>query len=413
MVNTVLNRIKTLTSRNLANKNAINKDLYRLLVHPEFLELASMSRMSPETMEIFRSSLRNQTFQFCSVRQKPPIHEVILQQAMLRIMEAIYPSPFISSFEGTNYHSTLHEIQQKWVGAKWAVDGDMKGCFDNINHNILVDLLRRKIQDERFLNLIWKLLRVGYSKTGLVTKPTSGISQSGFLSPILATIYLHELDRYADCICNQYPIDFTLRKTSPKIVPLELTPLFGDFQVKYVRYADHWIMAVRGSKQIALEIQNKMETFLYKRLELHLLPKTDRVTHLLSQNVLFMGYTISMGKKKWKSGRTMKHQLRLQIPINYVVMWLAKNNFCSLNGNPRRKNGWIKYPDEIIVQRYNSILHGLQNYYAPADNLATSMHRIQYVLTYSCAHTLASKHRTRISIQLPQLQKSGLGCRDR
>ena len=94
--------------------------------------------------------------------------------------------------------------------------------------------------------------------------------------------------------------------------------------------------------------------------------------------------------------------------MDKIIRNLYEKNFCNLYGKGCRKKGWIKYPDEVIIIKYNYIIRGLRNYYSPADNLGTSMNRLQYILKYSCAHTLASKHRTRISTQQKRLKSLGL-----
>ena len=79
---------------------------------------------------------------------------------------------------------------------RWFVEGDIKGCFDNIDHDVLVGLINSKIKDARMMKLIYKFLKAGYLEDWKYHKTYSGTPQGGIISPLLANIYLHELDRF-------------------------------------------------------------------------------------------------------------------------------------------------------------------------------------------------------------------------
>ena len=79
-------------------------------------------------------------------------------------------------------------------GSNGFVEGDIKGCFDNVDHHVLVQILRRRIADEHFIGLIWKFLKAGYMENWEYHNTYSGTPQGSLISPILANIYLNELD---------------------------------------------------------------------------------------------------------------------------------------------------------------------------------------------------------------------------
>lgn len=81
-------------------------------------------------------------------------------------------------------------------GRKWFIEGDIKGFFDNIDHQTLIEVLRKRIADERFLRLIWKFLKAGYVENWKYNRTYSGTPQGGIVSPILANIYLDQFDKY-------------------------------------------------------------------------------------------------------------------------------------------------------------------------------------------------------------------------
>jgi group II intron reverse transcriptase/maturase len=163
--------------------------------------------------------MRTEQFQFKPVRTTfipkangkmrklgiPCVRDKVVQEVMHMILEAIYDSPHGSYFSDASHgfrpnrscHTALREIRGKWTGVNWLVEGDIRACFDEIDHATLVAILKKKIQDQRFLNLIWKLLNAGYmdlhgnKKDSLIGSP-----QGSIVSPILANVYLHELDEF-------------------------------------------------------------------------------------------------------------------------------------------------------------------------------------------------------------------------
>ena len=489
----ILLRLESLKKRNTKNKNAINKDLYRLLCNKELLAIAynsikskpgnmtpgtdelTLDEMSDKVIEGIIDELRNQTFKFKPVRRVyipkgntgkmrplgvPTPRDKVVQKAMLMIMESIYEPTFSDHSHGfrpgRSCHSALKEIRSKWSGIKWAIEGDIKGCYDNVKHLTLINIVRRKIDDERFIQLIWKLLRAGVEINTKIERTKMGTPQGGILSPLLANIYLHELDEFITNLSTQtagstnssrrenpeyksirgkiYRLR-TKRTTSgvEKIRPTpetlkeikalqkvqrtlpskdQLDPNYK--KVIYVRYADDWIVGIIGNKEFAKEIKDKIENFLENKLQLSLSPEKTKVTLCASREIEFLGYYLEMGGKSTfsingKQGkRTVGWQPKLFVPMNKIIRKLSDKNFCTKDGIGIKKKGWILYPDQIIVQRYNYLIRGLRNYYSPADNFGTSMSRIEYILKFSCAHTLAAKHRTRISKQLDRVEKLGL-----
>src|SRR5437764_6409756 len=91
------------------------------------------------------------------------------------------------------------EYRRNWQATNWTIEGDIQACFDELDHHVLVNILRKKIQDERFVNLIWKLLNAGYMDLhGKKRNSLIGSPQGGIASPILANVYLHELDEFVE-----------------------------------------------------------------------------------------------------------------------------------------------------------------------------------------------------------------------
>ena len=114
-------------------------------------------------------------------------------------LEAIYEPLFYDQSHGfrpeRSCHTALDQIKTNFRSVKWFIEGDIKGCFDNIDHAVLIKTLEVKIKDSRFINIIRAFLKAGYVEDFQYHTTLSGTPQGGIISPILANIYLHELDR--------------------------------------------------------------------------------------------------------------------------------------------------------------------------------------------------------------------------
>ena len=335
------------------------------------------------------------------------------------ILSSIYEPSFSYSNYGfricRSCHSALKSIKTSWSGIKWVIEGDIEGYDSLMYHSILIRILRRKIQDERFLNLIWKFLRSGSEQERNLKLSKKGLSQRRVVLTILTNIYLHELDIFIETLINQY--DIGKQQTNKKYGNLlrELnSEEFLDKNLKklvYLRYEDDWILGIIGSKNFAETIYESIQRFFLEHLKLTISPKKNHILHFSRQGANFLGYYIKCqqagiysksSKAKYLFGSTNKTiccKPSLLVPMDLVIKGLSEKNFCTKLGFPLKKKGWIVYDDKVIIYRYNSVLQKLTDYYAFADNLRTSIKRINFILKYSCAHTLAAKHRTRISKQ--------------
>jgi len=215
-----LQRIERLQRLNSA-KEWINDDLYRLM-YKEDLYIAAYERIKSQpgnmtpgtdgmtldgwsltTIRAIIQEMQTEQFQFKPVRTVyipkangkmrklgiPSTRDKVVQEVMHMILEAIYDSPYGPYFHDTSHgfrpnrscHTALQEIRGKWAATNWFIEGDIQACFDEIEHGTLVNLLRKKIKDERFINLIWKLLRAGYldlrgaQRDSLAGTPQGGI----------------------------------------------------------------------------------------------------------------------------------------------------------------------------------------------------------------------------------------------
>ena len=218
----VLNIIR---EKNSLNPQWINRNLYRLLYNPALHIMAyerlkskpgnmtpgtdgqTLDGFSMETIETYMRLLREEHYQPTPVRRKnipkskgyrplgvPSPRDKIIQECVRLILEAIYEPNFHENSHGfrpgKSCHTALESLRRNWVGTKWVIEGDISQCFEKIDHHRLLDILREKIDDDRFINLIRKFLTAGYMENWQYHKTYSGTPQGSVISPILTNIYL-------------------------------------------------------------------------------------------------------------------------------------------------------------------------------------------------------------------------------
>lgn len=140
----------------------------------------------------------------------PSFDDKLVQECVRLLLEAIYESSFAKTSHGFrpnhSCHTALSQVQVNFTGVKWFVEGDIKGFFDNIDHDVMIHILAERIKDERFLRLIRKFLKAGYLEDWVYHNTYSGTPQGGIISPILANIYLDKLD----CFVEKLKAEFDL-----------------------------------------------------------------------------------------------------------------------------------------------------------------------------------------------------------
>ncbi|MBO5127817.1 MAG: group II intron reverse transcriptase/maturase, partial [Clostridia bacterium] len=127
----------------------------------------------------------------------PTFTDKLVQEVLRMILEAVYEPVFLYCSHGfrtgRSCHTALTSLKKEFTGAKWFIEGDIQSFFDEIDHDILIGILRERIKDERFLRLIRKFLKAGYMEDWQFHRTYSGTPQGGVISPILANIYLDKL----------------------------------------------------------------------------------------------------------------------------------------------------------------------------------------------------------------------------
>ena len=149
----------------------------------------------------------------------------LLQEVIRMILEASYEPQFSDHSHGfrphRGCHTALGEVTRTWTGTRWFVEGDIKGCFDNIDHDVLLSVLGEKLHDNRFLRLLKYLLKAGYVEDWKYGRTLSGTPQGGVVSPILANVYLDRLDKYVETVLIPAHTRGKVRKVNPEWAALQ------------------------------------------------------------------------------------------------------------------------------------------------------------------------------------------------
>lgn len=479
------NVLESLTSK-AANEDYHYKRLYRNLYNPEFFLLAyeriqakpgnmtagndgnTIDGMSMKRIDSLIQKLKDFSYQPKPARRTyipkangkmrplgiPAFDDKLVQEVVRMILESIYEPTFQNSSHGfrpkRSCHTTLQYIKRNYTGVKWFVEGDIKGCFDNVDHHVLVRILRRRIKDEYFISLIWKFLKAGYMEKWVYHNTYSGTPQGSLISPILANIYLNELDvfmaKYAESFnCGKgrkinpaykKPLDVRrgkqewLKRNSAKISEEKRQKVMAEIQelnnylstvpysdpmdteykrVVYVRYADDFLIGVIGSKEDAKQVKTDVGEFIKEQLHLEISPEKTLITHG-NDFARFLGYLVTVSREqnrtRTKNGftrRTYVGKVKLYVPkekwLNRLLSYGAlKISYDKAHGNkevwePVRRPGLIRLDDIEILNQYNAEVRGMYNYYRLANN-ATVLNAFVYVMKYSMYKTFAGKYRT-------------------
>jgi group II intron reverse transcriptase/maturase len=468
-----LERLEHLRRLN-SNRQWVNQELYRLLYKEDLYIVAyerikskpgnmtpgadeeTLDGFSLETIQGIIQEMKTEHFQFKPVRTTfipkangklrklgiPCVRDKIVQEVMHMILEAIYDSPYEPYFRDTSHgfrpnrscHTALREFRGKWTAANWLLEGDIRACFDELDHHVLVTILQKKIQDQRFLNLIWKLLKAGYMDLhGIKRDSLIGSPQGGIISPILANVYLHELDEFVEglrkrkekgekkrrdpnylkllqrksCMVGKGETKTKAFKQLIQKINIQPSKRVDDpefIRIKYLRYADDWVVGICGSRVLAEEIKQEIKTFLHDHLKLTLSEEKTRITHARTEEAFFLGTTLKIGNggiakvrkitSHW-TGKTFKKRTTgsetvMKAPLPKLVKRLSERGFCTKEGKPTTKSGWTTLDAEQIVSLYSGVNRGIQNYYRFVDNW-NDLNRVQYILQFSLAKTLACK----------------------
>ena len=392
----------------------------------------------------------------------PSFDDKLVQEVVRMVLEAIYEGHFEDTSHGfrphRSCHTALNAVQKTFTGKKWFIEGDIKGFFDNVNHDILIDILKERISDERFIRLIRKFLKAGYLEQWQFHGTYSGMPQGGIISPILANIYLDKLDKYMKEYASKFDKgdrgrqqrEYEVLTYQKRLVMRELKtatnnverkvlvkrlkeidktrsampcfdPMDGNFKrLKYVRYADDFLIGIIGSKEDAVKIKDDIKRFLADRLALELSDEKTLVTHT-EKPAKFLGYEVTVRKsnlqkrnKRGSLSRVYGNKVRLKVTTEVIkkkLLELGVLKFSYHNGHeqwiPKHRSELINNDDLEILDSYNREIVGFYNYYSIANNCAHALNNFKYIMEYSMYKTFAGKYKCRTRKVNKKYRKNG------
>nr|YP_010836049.1 hypothetical protein QLP54_mgp17 [Phyllosticta yuccae]WGC90064.1 hypothetical protein [Phyllosticta yuccae] len=393
----------------------------------------TLDGISSEKINSIIESIKNDSFKFTPRVDIPknsggfrpltvtsPLDKLV-QEVMRMILEAIFEPTFHSSSHGfrPNRGCALREIKQKFGVASWYIQGDISKCFDSFDHKILIGIITDKIKDERFIRLIIKALNAGYFEFTTYKQSLVGTPQGSIISPLLSNIYLNGLDNFIEKLSVDFnvgtkpksnPLWISYRNKKVRAKTVELKRKWHQLQIStpsidlmdsnfkklvYVRYADDWIIGVRGTKEDCRWLLEQIKNYLDNELKLKLSETKTLITNASKEKAIFLGTSIGMAQHQSYSrtyGYSTRNakEIRMEAPKNRIIKKLNESGI--MKGELAiPKYIWNSNTKDEIILLYNSVYRGIINYYSFTHNINQLSSWVHFILKTSCAKLLANK----------------------
>ena len=366
-------------------------DLYNLVCDPAFLVVAwdrvrgnrgartaGVDGVKPRSIVFgtdrflteLRDDLKARRFQPLPVREKlipkksgklrglgiPTARDRTVQASLKLVLEPIFEADFKPCSYGfrpkRRAQDAIAEIHYLTTGTRnyeWVLEGDIKACFDEIDHVALMGRLRRRIGDKRVLGLVRAFLRAGVlSEDGVERDTTTGTPQGGILSPLLANIALSVLD---DHFAEAWQ---AMGATSAQ---RQQRRLKGLSTYRLVRYADDWVVLVAGTRAHAEGLRTEVEAVL-RPMGMRLSEAKTRVAHI-DEGFEFLGFRIQRHLKRGTAKR-------------FVYTYPSKTALAAVKAKVRSlSRGATDQSLEVRLHRINPVLRGWTNYFRHGVSKAT------------------------------------------
>lgn len=335
----------------------------------------------------------------------PTLRDRIVQRAMLMAMDPIWESDFHRLSYGFRPERSVHhairtvklQLQDgTHPKGRWIIEGDLSSYFDTVHHKLLLKSVRKRIRDNRFLSLLWQFLKAGHVDKGLFKAASEGVPQGGVLSPLLSNIMLHEFDIWLDEKYlgdkqrkDRWSWNFSIKQKRPKAIAENRQWKPG---VSYCRYADDFVIIVKGNKAHAVAIREQCRRFLEDKLKLTLNVEKSHITHV-NDSFVFLGHRIirKLGPRGTMRAVTTIPKKRLRDFAEKLVKELNSNH----------------HVNKIdMVESLNRKTMGWGNFYRYTDYTAIMFQKLDRILFWKVAQWLARKYRTSIKSLMAQWFRS-------
>ena len=475
-----IDRLAVIRHKSILNKNWRHKDLFRILRKNDIWITAyktikinngsmnvrttkgTLDEISIKRLVILQNKVLDESYQFNSVNEfeisksntgKSLVRlsiadDKIVQEVIRMVLEAIYEPCFSKQNFGLGQefgiHDTLEYIESKFYKINWVLESCIEDPYSTIDHRQLCNILEKKIQDVRFMNLIRRLLKCGAFHQGQFTRSSLGIPQGNIVLPIFTNIYFNELDKWVKNKVNILHQSITsrskkeysqrsyqiakkteqMRKLGEKLneyqIPSEeLKDLkiesvkFSNsaqqqIQIEYVRYAGDWMIGIKGDETLAKKLKLEVYHFLIANLKQTINPTKIKIINLSSGKAKFLQYEIYLAReykictahnqtiRDNKFVTKLNPKLKFDIPMDSILQNMEKRGYIKklVKGyRPISKANYTVLEDIIIVKHFAHVWKGLANYYSGCTNFS-KLQYIQSLLHISCAMTLSHRHRS-------------------
>jgi group II intron reverse transcriptase/maturase len=435
--------------------------LYRQLFNPQFYLMAygrlasnqgamtpggtgeTVDGMSLEKIGVIIDAVRSERYRWSPVKRVyipkksgqlrplglPTWADKLVAEVVRLLLEAYYDVQFSAHSHGfrpgRGCHTALNEVVRVWKGTPWFIEGDISDGFGSLDHEVLRSILAEKIHDGRFLRLISHMLKAGYLEDWRWHAPLSGAPQGGVASPILSNIYLDRLDQFVEPQLLPEYNHGRLRRHNPAYQTVEYgiqrAKRHGDREavrvlrhqrrtlpsqdpndpnsrrLRYVRYADAWLLGFAGPKHEAKEIKARIRAFLRDELTLELSESKTLITHATSQAARVLGYEVRAqhadDKLDRRGQRAVNAAIGLFVPKPVIRQRGAR--YMSA-GKPAQRGALLHDDDFTIVAKDQAEYRGLVQYYLLAQEVFR-LGKLHWVMETSLLKTLAGKHRSTVT----------------
>ncbi len=388
-------------------------------------------KVTIQKLQVLSSDILNYRFEFKSSYQAiapgpqanvpplitPSFINKIVRQSIKQQLDLLFDPLFLDCSHGfrpgRRRHSALNQIKTQFNGVNWAIEGNIRNCFQNIKFDTLYALIERHVADNGFKILTQKLYQSRHM-TNNHKKGSDENMQNRSVWLTFINIALHELDcliiEKTGHIHLQYKAPYQGPKY-PKPLPQHITKRSGQIsadqisfrqnntQVQYIRYATKFIIGVAGNKGLCKSLTKKVSTFLQQHLGLSLFEDRTKITNLISDRAIFLDvwiYSASRFPLPYKKGTIPAPHVVISAPVFELINRLINQGI----GQKLQKGRWkpcyvgclVHAPDEVIIKEFAYKWLKIWDYYKVCDN-ASHISHIIYLLKYSCAARLSMKHK--------------------
>jgi RNA-directed DNA polymerase len=324
----------------------------------------------------------------------PSLRDRVVERAMLMAMEPIWESDFHSASYGFRPARSVHHAirlvklqlqdgDEQSTAGRWIIEGDLASYFDTVHHRLLMKGIRKRIADQRFLSLLWKLIKAGCVDRGLFRASNEGVPQGGVISPLLSNIMLHEFDAWMEknflnkkVRKDRWAWNFGILKQRPIAVreQRQWKPA-----ISYCRYADDFVIVVKGTLKHAEAVREACRKFLEDGLKLTLNMEKTHITHV-NDGFVFLGHRIIRKRGPRGNMRTVT-----------TIPWAKYRGFAERLVKQLSGNYSMNRMD--LLESLNRQLAGWAAFYKYTDYTATVFGKVDRTVFWKLGYWLARKYR--------------------